>query len=219
MRVTNKVGVEVVHVGALDATAVAPPGVGVAVEAAVEKVQGLVGEGDAAMATLPIALVILYIVVVVVVFVVASSLDDPHWTGRRGSCSFPVGRGFPAVEVNDFRFRLIPLLLLLSSDAQVFGLILIIRLEFEKFYYRLLSCLINFKIFNSILEKGSSTSYLEWGNLASFLFPKLEGTLNEKVSNIGNFSPLFPIMAQIKVRRHFLIRNIFLPDFPQIVRF
>jgi len=50
------VGVEVVHVGALDATAVASPGVGVAVKAAVEKVQGLVGEGDVAMAALPIVL-------------------------------------------------------------------------------------------------------------------------------------------------------------------
>ena len=103
-------GVEVVHVGALDSTAVAPPGVGVAVKAAVEKVQRLVGEGDVAMAALPIVLVILYIVVVVaVVFVATSSLDNPHWTGRGGSWSFPVRRSFPAADVNDFRFRLIPL--------------------------------------------------------------------------------------------------------------
>ena len=126
MRITNEVSVEVVHVGALDAAAVAPPGVGVAVEAAMEKVQGLVGKGDVAVAALPIVIVILYIVVVVaVVFVVASSLDNPHWTGRRGSWSFPVWRrsGFPVANVNDFRFGLIPLLmfllllLLLSSDA------------------------------------------------------------------------------------------------------
>jgi hypothetical protein len=126
------VGVEVVHVGALDATAVASPGVGVAVKAAVEKVQGLVGEGDVAMAALPIVLVVLYIVVVVVavVFVAASSLDNPHWTGRGGSWSFPVRRSFPAADVNDFRFRLIPLLVL-ASDAQVFRLILI-SLQFDE---------------------------------------------------------------------------------------
>ena len=52
--VTDQVGVEVVEVGAFEATAVAPPRIGLAVEASVQEVDRLVGEGDGAVLALPV---------------------------------------------------------------------------------------------------------------------------------------------------------------------
>jgi hypothetical protein len=46
--------VEVVHVLACPAAAIAPPGVGVAVEAPVQEVEGLVGEDDVAVLAAPL---------------------------------------------------------------------------------------------------------------------------------------------------------------------
>lgn len=56
VRVADEMRVEVEHVGALDAAAVAPPGVGVAVKAAMEEVESLVGESDVAMLALPVGI-------------------------------------------------------------------------------------------------------------------------------------------------------------------
>ena len=56
VRVADEMRVEVEHVGALDAAAVASPGVGVAVKAAMEEVESLVGESDVAMLALPVGI-------------------------------------------------------------------------------------------------------------------------------------------------------------------
>ncbi len=52
----DEVRVEVVHVRAYDAAPVAAPRVGLAVEAAVEEVKGLVGEHDEAVAAAPVGI-------------------------------------------------------------------------------------------------------------------------------------------------------------------
>ena len=54
VRVTDQVGVEVVEVRALEAAAVAPPRIGLAVEAAVQEVERLIGKGDVAVLALPV---------------------------------------------------------------------------------------------------------------------------------------------------------------------
>ena len=66
MRVTDEVRVEVEHVGALDAAAVASPRVRVAVKAAVKEVESLIGKRDVAMLALPVGIDLGHFVVVVV---------------------------------------------------------------------------------------------------------------------------------------------------------
>ena len=68
-------GVEIIHVRALDATAVTPPGVVLIVEPLVQEVQSLIGEGDVAVLALPVGITVLASPVLV------DFLHNSHWAG------------------------------------------------------------------------------------------------------------------------------------------
>ena len=108
MRITDQVAVEIVQVRALDPAPVTPPGVVITVEPLVQEIQSLIGEGDVAVLTLPIGVT----VVVVLCPVVVDFLDYFHRAGRCNS--------FPVDDTWHFRQ------LLLASDAQIFGLLLLV---------------------------------------------------------------------------------------------
>ena len=77
MRITNQMGVKIIHVRALDTTAVAPPGVVLIVEPLVQEVQSLIGEGDVAVLALPVGITVVAILYPVLV----DFLHNSHWAG------------------------------------------------------------------------------------------------------------------------------------------
>ena len=77
MRITNQMGVKIIHVRALDTTAVAPPGVVLIMEPLVQEVQSLIGEGDVAVLTLPVGITVLAFLCPALV----DFLHNSHWAG------------------------------------------------------------------------------------------------------------------------------------------